>query len=439
MARGRLPAILVAALILDTLAALTVRVAVVVAQRAAGDPTWIFGVDAATGAAAVAGAGLLVAGTVRLGRVATARRELVSVAVAAAAVVGLIDVGTAALSMLPESPLSPEHLQRVYEVAWWCRATAVVLATAAIGGLGVRREQPATIGLFAALVGAGLLLHPVVPWLIEAVRAPIPWLVLSLVGTPAMVVLTIILGRRGVAPAGVGWAPAGFGLARVASALMAPVVIAGLAVPMLVLAIVSRSAGLARIVLLGAPAAGLIATGVLVRWLVHAAGADADGAPRLRLAGAAAAFATAAVLDLRVIVALWQAVHGHHPAELDRLGVQQMSWMMPCLGLTGMFLLLSALGAIAVRLRCPVRSSQLAGAALALVAVVGVAGWFTRTGPHGSGLALVVGLALLVAGIVVTVSIVRATHAIADAAAEHTGMPAAVARVRDAAAPEEAP
>jgi hypothetical protein len=433
-ARGRLPAAVIVAMVVHGAAALVVQAGLLVYSRDADAMRWLDLVVLCATAADAAAAVLLVAGAVELRRTAVGPRWLASVAVAGAVAAAVLDVGALVVTQVwwPSwAPAGADDLRALVAGYLWCRAPVMSVTVVAIAALGVGRRGARARELVAVLAALCLIRYPVPPMMASFTRDPAVGLAVSLLAVPAVIALVVVLGRRGVAPRGAGWAPAGPGLERVASALLAPIAILGLAVPLLGLALATRSSGLVMVVVLGVPAAGAVAAVVLIAGLLRASTADADGAPRFRLAAAAAVFAMTTALDAILIALAWRTGPDGAPV-LDPALHRGATWAISLLGLGGVFVLLSALGAIAVRVRSSVGPADLAIAGGVLTAVVAGAAWITHASPGESNMLRgMLGVLVCVIGVSVSFAIARASRAVGAAAAEISGMPIAVARIRE--------
>jgi hypothetical protein len=170
------------------------------------------------------------------------------------------------------------------------------------------------------------------------------------------------------------------GLERAGAALFARVLIAAAALPSAALAI---AAGAARPVFLvvALPAASAVATAVLAIGVARASVWAEAGAPRLRFAIAAMVLGAAAVLELIMLVLLYNRLAEGSDTAAVLVAFEDLAWAVPVLEVGGLLVLASSLAATARVAGAEAIARQVPALALVLVACLGTSAWLAQALP----------------------------------------------------------
>ncbi|HTJ45891.1 MAG TPA: hypothetical protein VL463_27495 [Kofleriaceae bacterium] len=433
--KRRLPAPIVVALVAGTGLSIVVQLVV---RFWLAESRYVEGIFELGGYLRAAEAVLFAAGALALPSLvgSSARRPLAWIAIASSMIVAALE-----LVFVIVTPIwihvarDPRSVQRLFDVAGWIGPFAYWAMIASVASLGARRDRPIAIAAAVAATIAAFIRWPIPPLYTLFDHRGDLWLFVNL--TLAIVVAggVIVGGTPGCGDAGVAWAPAARGLSRAATALAWRVVLAVSIIPLLLIAFLARSEGLAKFVAIGFPAAGVLAAIVAIGSMLQASAADTDGAPRVRLALAAFALATGAIFDVlglvSVMMQFWS--QGHESIfRPDDLLIT--AYLLPAVGLAGTLAFLSAIASIAVRVRAAIASERIVTVAVSLaLAVAGSLAlqheMVTARNPDEK-LFIFLALASAIVTIAAALAIVRMTRDVANALGGMPSLPTAVARDR---------
>jgi hypothetical protein len=301
---------------------------------------------------------------------------------------------------------------------WQASALASLVGwIAALAATSRRAAAPVAVAAFAVLAVRASPLHGL---LVAALYPHGPD------GSLALVVIDIGLGvaldalllvmvtgvvRAGLArPGDEARADARVGIHQVGSALIARVIIAASTVPSAMIVLGVRSSRLIALVALALPAAAAIASLVLAAGATRASRWSAPGAPRLRFATAGVLVAIGAVSQL-LVVALLRAQVRDAAGASSLATIQSMEWILPGDAL----------------------ARRISAAVIALVACMGASTWVLRaTGDVERGTWIILSILAAVATAIATLVLARRTHELSDAvaAAPAPEVPTAVASPR---------
>jgi hypothetical protein len=323
---------------------------------------------------------------------------------------------------------------------WQASALASLVGwIAALAATSRRAAAPVAVAAFAVLAVRASPLHGL---LVAALYPHGPD------GSLALVVIDIGLGvaldalllvmvtgvvRAGLArPGDEARADARVGIHQVGSALIARVIIAASTVPSAMIVLGVRSSRLIALVALALPAAAAIASLVLAAGATRASRWSAPGAPRLRFATAGVLVAIGAVSQL-LVVALLRAQVRDAAGASSLATIQSMEWILPVVDVTGLLVLASAQAASARIVAGDALARRISAAVIALVACMGASTWVLRaTGDVERGTWIILSILAAVATAIATLVLARRTHELSDAvaAAPAPEVPTAVASPR---------
>lgn len=373
-------------------------------------------------------------------------------AVQAAAILMWLVVARAVASIYVEYVATLERdTMRTYYL-WGSRLSFVAwLGVAVLLAVALRRRAPRiVVALAVALVVTAVLASPlrtVRDWVYFDSRAPSDWWrnnVLSFVYGVAhglAILLAVFELCRRDPPLPGDPLRVAEGLTRVGTALVARVVIAMGFVFAMLLALVAKSPGLAKLALVLSPVAALFATVAMITGMFQAGGnAGAPAPPRYRFALAGAfTLASLVVISIQAIAAYHLIAPrskgdyriDHEPMQVI---VAAFPYLGPAIALAGLLFLISALASLRAQ-RGPVLGSADPGTAAALViscsiGAVAVQRWAAGDGGH-VGTYLVMLVVMSVASIVAQLAVARLCHKVADGLVVDSPTHLPTARVHD--------